>query len=551
MKKNKIMIALIAALGAFSVQGQQRLSLIELFSGASCSPCAIHVPILEDTISHYQDKVIILRHQMNIPAYDPMYNDYPAGSTTRYNYYGIEGVPDLKFDGAVTDFDITRSVIEARAAIPAPFNIDLTYSKTDTNISVNMIINAVSGVTGNLKARIAVIENEIEFPTPPGSNGERFFFKVLKQFIPSPAGTTLANTWAIGDADTISGSWTFANVYNKDEIAVIAYIQNDDTKEILQAAFVKPVAIHNFDAAITTISDVPAKICQGSTASILPRVTIVNKGIAPVTKLDIEYAVNDFPASTYTWHGNLSHSEFGIVHLPEISPSPLNLDNNLRVKIKNVNDSIGDGNPWNDTINQAYGASLETDQIFKVRFNTGNLGTNFGWRIVNDDSNIQGPYWDYNTNTTDTNVTITGLDASCWAFILKNINNVISVQNFNFRIYNMNDELVYQTQTIGHTLEIPFYNIHPVGIANNDIPTTEIRLSPNPASDQVTVAMHGAIPEAQIIVYNVLGKKVLEQQISNGSILSVTGLDEGIYFYSILKNNQILEQGKLQKIRNL
>lgn len=544
------MIALIAALSAFSVHGQQRLSLIELFSGASCSPCAIHVPVLEDTISHYQDKVVILRHQMNIPAFDPMYNDYPVGSNTRYNYYGIQGVPDLKLDGAVTSFDITRSIIEARASIPAPFNIDLSYTKTDTNISVNMIINAVSGVTGNLKARIAVIENEIEFPTPPGSNGERFFFKVLKQFIPSPAGTTLASTWNTGDADTISGSWTFANVYNKDEIAVIAYIQNDDTKEILQAAFAKPLAINNFDAAITTISDVPAKICQGSTASILPRVTLVNKGITPVTKLDIEYAVNDLPASTYTWHGNLNHAEFGIVHLPEISPSPLHLDNKLWIKIKNVNDSINDGNPLNDTINQAYGASLETDQTFKIRFNTGNLGTNFGWRIVNDDSNIQGPYWNYNTNTTDTNVTITGLDASCWSFILKNINNVISVQNFNFRIYNMNDELVYQTQTIGHTLEIPFYNIHSVGIANNDLPAKEILIFPNPASDLVTVAMQGNISEAHVIVYNILGKKVLEQQICNGSTISVSVLDEGIYFYSILRNNKVVKQGKLQKIKN-
>jgi hypothetical protein len=543
-------IAFIAVLSAFSVHGQQRLSLIELFSGASCSPCAIHVPILEDTISHYQDKVIILRHQMNIPAYDPMYNDYPAGPTARFNYYGIAGVPDLKFDGAVTDFDLTQSVIDARAAIPSPFNINLTYSKTDTNISVNMIINAVSGATGNLKARIAVIENEIEFPTPPGSNGERFFFKVLKQFIPSAAGTTLATTWIAGDADTVSGSWKFANVYNKDEIAVIAYIQNDDTKEILQVAFAKPQVLNNFDASITTISDVPAKICQGSTASILPRVTIVNKGNVPVTKLDIEYSVNDLPASTFTWNGNLNHTEFGIVHLPEISPSPLHLDNKLWVKIKNVNDSLNDGNSFNDTISQAYGASLETDQQFKIKFNTGNLGTNFGWRIVNEDMNITCPYYNYNTNTTDTNVTITGIQSSCWSFILKNINNVISVQNFNFRIYNMNDELIYQTQTIGHTLEIPFNNINPVGISEKEIPSAEINLYPNPAAESVTVTMDGITTEANVFICNVLGEILLEQTIRNGSSISVSNLDDGIYFYSVIQNNKVLKQGKLQKIKN-
>lgn len=542
-------IAFIVIMSAFTVNAQQRLSLIELFSGASCSPCAIHVPPLEDTVSRFQDKVVILRHQLNIPAYDPMYLDYPS-VMDRFSYYGLSGVPDLKFDGAVTDFDITSSVINARNAVPSPFNIDLTYTKTDTNINVNMIINAVSGVTGNLKARIAIIENEIEFPTPPGSNGERFFFKVVKQFVPSTAGTTLAGTWIAGDADTISGSWKFAHVYNKNEIGVIAYIQDDITKEILQAAFAKPQVLNNFDAAVTTVTDIPAKICQGSTAGLEPRVTIVNKGTTPITKVDFEYSVNDLTPATYTWNGNLGHTEFGVIHLPNINPQPMNLENKLTVKIKNINDVATDDNTLNDTISQAYGASLETEQTFKIKFKTGNLGVNFGWRIVNDNMDLNNPtYSDYNTNTNDTNITITGLNPDCWSFILKNINDVNPAQNFNFRIYSMNDELIYQTNTIGHTLYIPFYNINPVGIEEPTTASTDIQLFPNPANEAVTINMSGIDSDAEIFVYDVLGKKVLTQTIGNGTTISVAGLEDGIYFYTIISEGKVLKQGKLQKIK--
>jgi len=547
MKKTKMIAAFIFVMGVISVNGQQRLTLIELFSGASCSPCAIHVPPLEDTVSRFQDKVVILRHQLNIPAYDPMYDHYPSGPSTRFSYYGMSGVPALKYDGAETDFDITQTVIDARSAVPSPFIIDLTYTKTDTNINVNMIINAVSSVTGNLKARIAVVENEIEYPSPPGSNGERFFFKVLKQFIPSPGGTSLNNTWSIGDADTISGSWTFANVFKKDEIAVIAYIQDDNTKEILQAAFAKPLALHSFDAAVTAVSDVPTKICQGSSSGIQPRVTIVNKGDVPVTKLELDYSVNDLPTATYLWNSNLNNTEYGIIHLPIINPEPLNLNNKLLLRIKSVNDVVLDANQLNDTLSQVYGAALETEQTFKIKFKTGNLGANFGWRIVNDNPDIHSQYWDYNINTSDTNVTITGLDPDCWSFVLKNINNVVS-QNFNFRVYNMNDQLLYQTNSIGHTHEIPFYNINPVGISYESNDDTKFEIYPNPSSDAITVVTNSK-QGSNIIFYNVLGEKVFENNVFDGAKISLNELNVGFYIYRVIQDGKLIYQGKLQKIK--
>jgi hypothetical protein len=547
MKKTKLLISIFAIFCVVTTKAQQRTSLVELFSGASCSPCAIHVPELEDTLSHFQDKVIVLRHQLEIPAYDPMYLDYPAGPDNRYAYYSLYGVPALMMDGTVDEFDLTKHIIDSMTSIPSPFNINLTYTKTSSKIDVNMIVTAVSNVTGNLKARIAVIENEIAFPTPPGSNGERFFFKVLKQFIPSPTGTALASSWTAGEDDTITGSWTFVNVYNKDEIAVIAYIQNDDTKEILQAAFAKPVVLNDFDAAITTVSDVPSKICSGVVPELSPRLTLVNKGNIPLTTVDIEYGVNDSVEGTYTWNRNLNSYEYNIIKLPGFIPDTL-MENIFFVSIKSVNDSVPDDNADNDTLDQRYGVSMKLDNQFIIKFKTGNLGANFGWRIVNDAGTVT-QYYNYNTNVNDSVFTITNLNPDCWYFILKNINNVLSPQNFYFRVYNMDGTMMYETKTIGHTLNIPFYNILNVGVEENSQQAPELIIYPNPANDAVTFDLKGIPSTASISFYNALGAKVIERNLNSSSIIPVSGLKEGVYFYHVVDKGKVLSQGKMNIMR--
>lgn len=73
---------------------------------------------------------------------------------------------------------------------------------------------------------------------------------------------------------------------------------------------------------------------------------------------------------------------------------------------------------------------------------------------------------------------------------------------------------------------------------------------PNPANNQANLdyQIHGTNAEVKFILINLLGKKVKEIEISenNGSLqLNTSGLTEGIYFYSLLINNESVLTQKL------
>ena len=76
-----------------------------------------------------------------------------------------------------------------------------------------------------------------------------------------------------------------------------------------------------------------------------------------------------------------------------------------------------------------------------------------------------------------------------------------------------------------------------------------ITLSPNPVIDILHINIQPALPEQlSIVLYNALGQ-VVAQVIENDKkfSLDMTGLNGGLYFYSIYYGNEILKSGKLIK----
>ncbi|MCB9224651.1 MAG: T9SS type A sorting domain-containing protein [Crocinitomicaceae bacterium] len=69
---------------------------------------------------------------------------------------------------------------------------------------------------------------------------------------------------------------------------------------------------------------------------------------------------------------------------------------------------------------------------------------------------------------------------------------------------------------------------------------------PNPASDVFTVEMATNGNDVKLILYNVLGERVKFQNMVDGkNNISLSGLNNGVYFYSILRNAEVIETKKL------
>jgi ice-binding like protein/type IX secretion system substrate protein len=93
-------------------------------------------------------------------------------------------------------------------------------------------------------------------------------------------------------------------------------------------------------------------------------------------------------------------------------------------------------------------------------------------------------------------------------------------------------------------------NCSTVGISEVNTNNTGaiVTISPNPFNNSTNIIINNAsmINNAEIRIYNILGSEVLFSTITKQSTtIGTSSLPEGIYFYKIISNNQIVQTGRL------
>ncbi len=246
MKKLLLPFFLLAFFGAFAQS--QRLVLFEHFTQASCLSCGDINPIIDPIIQSNRGKITAIKYQTSWPGIDPMNADNPADVQTRVDYYTVFATPLGVFEGMGPGGPISlikQDRINAQADIPAPFSIDLNYTISDEMdvIEITADIESTLPLSGNdLRLHVVVVEEKIGFDSPPGSNTEKDFFSVMKKMLPDGNGTSLKSNWSIGQKESFQLSWNLENIYQHEQLAVVAFIQEHSDRVIHQAAFAESAA---------------------------------------------------------------------------------------------------------------------------------------------------------------------------------------------------------------------------------------------------------------------------------------------------------------------
>lgn len=204
MKKITLLMTGILLSSLAAMAQAPRMQLFEEFSGENCGPCAQVNPYVHSLSVANEDKMILLKYQVPIPSAGPLYTGTPAKPDVdiRDSYYNISSAPTGIQDGKIYNghpASFTQTMINNRASVTSPVSIDLghTLNPAKDTIIVTMTITALSDVNGidKLKARMAVVEDEMVFTTAPGSNGEKVFHHVVKKMLPNGTGlNVLSNT---------------------------------------------------------------------------------------------------------------------------------------------------------------------------------------------------------------------------------------------------------------------------------------------------------------------------------------------------------------------
>jgi tetratricopeptide (TPR) repeat protein len=247
-----------------------RVVLAELFTGAECGPCVAADQAFDHLINVYQrESLAVLEYHLHIPGPDPLTN---ADTEARAKYYEVRGTPTAVFQGnrslmgggpkamARDRYGLYSFLIDQALDAAPEAKVEVSGELKGSVLAVRASVE--SGATArDLKLRVALVQESVEYT---GGNGWQEHRAVVRQLIGSPGGIPLnagkaaqQSSVDLGELSAMLNSYLedfeknpperfkdrkdFKFSAKKNEFAgglsLVAFVQDEKTKEILQAAF--------------------------------------------------------------------------------------------------------------------------------------------------------------------------------------------------------------------------------------------------------------------------------------------------------------------------
>lgn len=230
-------------------QTVSRTGLIEELTSSTCPPCAslnsTFDPLLSsNNVNIYGSQLAAVKYQMNwpTPGNDPSYN---PDANTRKSYYGTTGIPDLKYNGLPAE-GVAQADLDNIKAAPAPVALHCYYRVNGNAVTVDVDVKPFITVPSGTKLYIAV--NEVEYDYAASTTSQDVFHHVLRKMLPNGSGISV-NNMADGVNQHFTQSYTFTTAASgvpsqgtydlwmgMTNLEVVAFLQNNATKEVYQAA---------------------------------------------------------------------------------------------------------------------------------------------------------------------------------------------------------------------------------------------------------------------------------------------------------------------------
>lgn len=415
MKIKFVLIAFLCALFVFQGFAQSfKMVFVEEATQASCGICAMQNAGFDALLAANSDKVVVLKYHASLPGFDQINLDNPEEVQERMDYYAMENVPTgitngtyitnncEAFNGAPAC--LSQADIDAAYTSEAAFDLNLSAAFENNILSVSGMLTANEAVSGDLKLRLAIAERTIEaIDVPGGTNGELAYHYAFKQFITGAMGTDLNDAWETGDSYTIDETFdlTETTIYNHSTLQVIAFVQDDNTKNVLQAAIDDEIALTvtlSNNATAFRLGGLPNTICGGE-QTIEPIFTLQNGGNETLTSADIIYSVNGDSLQNFAWTGTLQTLERTNVMLPAYTfvAAPNNI---LNISVENPN-GMADENTNDNTVEaEVLLAPQTTNNTIILELIPDNFASETTWQLRDEATNVLysgGPYTDGNT----------------------------------------------------------------------------------------------------------------------------------------------------------
>jgi hypothetical protein len=240
-----------------------RVVLVEFFTGAQYPPTVAAYMAYDGALRSYPTKeVAFLQYHVASPDPDVLVN---VDTEFRKDSYksDLEGVPALFVDGGLVretggggqrgkaSYDKLKEAISKSLEIEPDAKLKLTVSRTGDTITPKAEVSGLNAKDAKIRLRFALVEEVVRYN---GANRVRLHHNVVRAFIGGPGGFELKKPEVTQSAtivlpqlrklldDYLEGlTKKFPVQWNEKPMAltklkVIAFLQNEETKQVLQAA---------------------------------------------------------------------------------------------------------------------------------------------------------------------------------------------------------------------------------------------------------------------------------------------------------------------------
>jgi PKD repeat protein len=267
MKKLLALLLVVAAVSpAF---GYPRVALVERFTNASCGPCAVLNTGWYSTTSQNLENQGLLNHivyNVNWPGpLDPMYLLNASDNMIRRGYYLVDAVPWIEIDGTTFNISGNNSVdaanftnlVTTHTAGYSPFQIQMTaeiYTGNVIEVHATVTRDAadVTVLPATVTLQLGLLQNQVSYASPPGTNGERDFPDVCRKMLDDAYGTVLTVPAPGGSVSTsvlYIPSAQAQSLIDFTQARILAFVQNQATQEVYQSLKVPTVLTDSIHAA--------------------------------------------------------------------------------------------------------------------------------------------------------------------------------------------------------------------------------------------------------------------------------------------------------------
>ena len=522
--------------------------VVELFTGVHCPYCPAAANGIKDMLDAGLDIAPIAIHtsSFSVPQF------YTAETIARAAYYGVSSYPTTWFDGIInhvggggagqSNYNAYKTRYDQRIGVPSNFSISLSYQNiSGNNYEATVVIEKVVSTTyNNIVLQLFLTESNIQYSWM----GMTDLNWVTRDIIPTQTGTPL--DFSNSNVVEITLPFTIDPAWSKENCDLIAFVQNNSGKEIMQAKLVTMnTPDYLLDAELFSVMNIPEKMCNGM---LKPEVIVRNRGAENLVSLNVNFEVNGELVYTHPWTGSLAFTEKTHIVIPEFT-FDLQESNQIVAYISDPNNGI-DENPDNDSHEfETVYPDIVNEFLVIILSTDANPGQTT-WEVFDGDGNVigsGGPYTQPNAFLRDT-VYYTGT-IGCHRFVIYDSGGDGLTTYYTIRSYiNGVMKTIGNGSKFGYQEDKHFSVDSGVGVDEVNIEKSSVEIFPNPVLNISTVNFW--LPEAgkaTVDVYNSAGKQVMQlannnyyNAGTNSITLNSSNLDNGIYFISIKTSDQTL-----------